>query len=635
MTFRYWRFLVANAWLVLLAPPAVASDQPDSIQRTIHVQDSQGNIHTLQPRSSEQARVYVFLTTECPISASYLPVLNELTTLWDGDRSKVSLYGIWADATTTPTEVAAQREHYGMKFPILLDRDHSIAKALKPTRVPEAFVLDANGRIAYRGRIDDRYREVGRARPAATKHDLAKAVSSLLASEPIAEPRTDAVGCLFESEVTSATASEEVTYNRDIAPILYANCVTCHRQGEVGPFPLETYTDASKRAGQIARIVEEKLMPPWKPAEVHGEFVGQRTLTEEQIATIAKWASAGRAEGRPEDLPPIPRFTSGWRLGEPDLVLEMPEQFEIPAGGPDLFQNFVIPLDLPSDKAIAAADFIPGNPRVVHHALFFLDGNGKARELDDATPGPGYPSFGTPGFLPSGSAGGWSPGKTPRRLPDGLGRRVKKGWDLVLQVHYHPSGKPEVDRSKIALYFVDGKAQIAADIWASNHIHDIPPGERDYRLNATYEIPSDLTMLGVVPHMHLLGRTMKATAVLPDGTRKQLIEIPDWDFNWQDDYRFASPIHLPAGTRLEVEATYDNSEDNPSNPSSPPKRVTWGEGTTDEMLYCFFLVTTKESRDLNRILGDVLKHEIVGQIIGRSLNGRRVRQPGDPARDLN
>jgi hypothetical protein len=260
----------------------------------------------------------------------------------------------------------------------------------------------------------------------------------------------------------------------------------------------------------------------------------------------------------------------------------------------------------------------------VHHALFFLDGSGEARKLDAATPEPGYGTFGTPGFLPAGSAGGWSPGKTPRRLPDGLGRRLKKDWDLVLQVHYHPSGKPETDRSKVALYFADNDATIAADVWASSHVHDIPPGESDYRLSASYTLPETVQLLGAVPHMHLLGRSMTAKAVLPDGTERELI-LPDWDFNWQDDYRFAESIRLPAGTRLHVDATYDNSDDNPSNPHFPPQRVLWGEGTGDEMLYCFFLVATDEPEAMRAVLLDRMKQEALGQITGRLLSGRGLR----------
>jgi hypothetical protein len=394
---------------------------------------------------------------------------------------------------------------------------------------------------------------------------------------------------------------------------LFANCVTCHREGEVGPFALTSYQDAAKRAKQIVRVVDRGLMPPWKAAETHGEFEGQRTLTSRQIEVLKAWTDAGRAEGSPSELPALPQFSSGWRLGEPDLIVEMQDEFEVPADGPDLFQNFVIPIDIPEDKLVAVADFIPGNPRIVHHCLLLLDSNHVARKLDSMTPEPGYPSFGDPGFLPTGSIGGWSPGKTPRRLPNQLGRYLKKGSDLVVQIHYHPNGKVEKDRSKIGIYFVDKPAGVAVAIWASAFTHDIPPGESNYRVAASYTLPTDVLMLGCVPHMHLLGREMRAVAKLPDGTQRQLIHVPDWDFNWQDEYHFARPFKMPKGTQLDVEAFYDNSSDNPSNPSSPPQRVTWGEGTTDEMLYCFFFVATDDSRETPLLMRDVLKREILGK----------------------
>jgi hypothetical protein len=398
---------------------------------------------------------------------------------------------------------------------------------------------------------------------------------------------------------------------------LFANCVICHRDGEVGPFPLTRYEDAAKRAKQIARVVEQRLMPPWKAAETHGEFEGQRTLTDRQIETLKAWAGGERAEGSAADLPAVPRFSLGWRLGAPHLVLEMQSDFEVPAEGPDVFQNFVIPIDIPENKLVAAVDFAPGNPRVVHHALLFLDLNHAGRKLDDRTPEPGYASFGNPGFMPTGSIGGWSPGKTPRRLANGLGRYLQKGSDLVMQVHYHPTGKREIDRSKVGVYFVDKPQNVAVDVWAAAFSHEIPPGEKNYRLTASYTLPSEVRMLGVVPHMHLLGRELRATAMLPDGTQRSLIHIPQWNFNWQDDYRFAEPFNLPEGTRLEVEAVYDNSSDNPSNPSSPPRHVAWGETTTDEMLYCFFLVSPEDRSDLIPLVTDVLTREVKAKTAAR------------------
>jgi hypothetical protein len=275
----------------------------------------------------------------------------------------------------------------------------------------------------------------------------------------------------------------------------------------------------------------------------------------------------------------------------------------------------VIPIPTTDDKLVAAAEFRPGNARVAHHAVLFLDHTGTARKLDAKTPEPGYPNFGGPGFLPSGALGGWSVGNTARPLPDGMGRYLKKGSDLVLQMHYHPTGKVETDRSEIALYFVKKpvaeslkeKAKLVGSIWLQNNQIDIPAGEKRYERTAQYTLPNDVTMVGVVPHMHLLGKSMTVVATAPDGTSQTLIDVPNWLYNWQDEYYYERPFRLKAGTVLKVTATFDNSTGNPSNPSSPPKRVTYGEGTLDEMLFCFFLLTADRAEDLVGTVLDNLK----------------------------
>ncbi|MEW4453215.1 redoxin domain-containing protein [Bremerella sp. JC817] len=585
-------------------------------------QDSQGNVHAISPSSRKAARVYVFVTGECPISRTYFPVLNDLYKSWGKNEGDVELIGIWADVTQSPQDVAQFAKDFSIEFPILLDRDASLGKALKPTTVPEAFVLNHHGEVEYHGRIDDRFLQLGARKPEPSEDTLKLAVDNVVAGLKVVISETKPVGCFYELPPARKPAEAELTFNRDIAPILNANCVVCHREGEVGPFTLTSYMDAAKRARQIARVVDQKLMPPWKAAQTHGEFEGQRTLTDHEIETIKQWAKSDRAEGEAADLPPLPTFASDWALGEPDLVLEMPVDFTVPAGGPDIFQNFVIPYDVPENKLVATVEFKPGDASVVHHSLLFLDNSGRARKLDEKTPEPGYSTFGGPGFAPAGSIGGWSPGKMPRRLPDGLGRMMDKGFDLVMQIHYHPSGKETIDRSKVGIYFVDKPKNEAFAIWTSNFDLDIPAGEANYRAKAVYKLPTDVTMLSCIPHMHLLGQQMTVTAQLPDGTTKQLIDVPQWDFNWQDEYMFAEPFKLPAGTKLEVVARFDNSSENPSNPSTPPQRVTFGEETTDEMLYCFFLVATEDPNMVPLVEGDVLTQEVMRRAAYRLRKGR-------------
>jgi len=403
--------------------------------------------------------------------------------------------------------------------------------------------------------------------------------------------------------VAGPGAAEEITYNKHVARILWDNCATCHRPGEVGPFSLLTYEDAAKRADFIHEITASRRMPPWKPEPGFGEFHDARRLTDDQIELIRQWTEAGAPEGDAADLPPQPEFAQGWQLGEPDLVLEMPEEFSIPADARDIYRCFVIPINNDTFKSVAAVEFRPGNRKVVHHAIFYLDDSGQARQKDEADEGLGYTSFGGPGFLPSGSLGGWAPGTTPVRLPDGLAKYMKPKSDLALQIHYHPSGKPETDRSLLGVYFAKEPVErYVTGIPLINLRLNIPPGESRHRVTASQTLPVDIMAVGIFPHMHLLGREMKVTAVLPDGTVEPMIWVKDWDFNWQDQYRYREVRRLPKGTRLELEAFYDNTADNPVNPNDPPKEVRWGEQTTDEMCLCTVQVYTEKPGDVRELV---------------------------------
>lgn len=353
---------------------------------------------------------------------------------------------------------------------------------------------------------------------------------------------------------------------------------------------MTSFADAAKRSKQIAAVTDSRLMPPWKAAADFGRFVDERRLSDAQIALLAKWSEAGAPLGNPADLPPPQTFPDGWMLGKPDIVLAMPSPFAVPAGGADIYRAFDLPVDLPEDTYISAVEFRPGARTVVHHSLFFLDNTGEARKRTAAnTDGqPGYTSFGGIGFLPSGGLGGWAPGATAYRLPDGTGRLLKKNSDVVLQVHYHPDGRPHQDQCQLALYLAKTPVtrRIISFPLGTRQI-DIPAGDKQYVREIHITAPLPITLTGVTPHMHLLGREMKVTATRPDGQVIPLIWINDWDFRWQDQYRYVEPIHLPVGTRIDMKVTYDNSDDNPANPSSPPRRVTYGEQTTDEMCLCF------------------------------------------------
>jgi len=388
------------------------------------------------------------------------------------------------------------------------------------------------------------------------------------------------------------------TFNHDIAPILYRNCSGCHRPGQVAPFSLLTYQDAAKRAAIIAAVTTRGYMPPWKAEPGYGHFQDERRLTDAQIALLKDWSTDGAPEGDPKEKPALPEFASGWLAGKPDAVYTASEPFQIPADGRDRFQCFVIPLNADTDRYVKTVEFHPGNPRVVHHALFFLDTTGEARRLDAATPEPGYPCFGGPRVAITGGLGGWAPGATPQPLPPGMAQIVEKGADLVMQIHYHPSGKPENDQSSVGLTYTERPQKGLAGILEGNARIDIQAGDASYPVTSSLVLPQDVELIGITPHAHWLAKEMNVEARLPDGKVEPLIRIADWDFNWQGTYRYSAPVKLPKGTRIEMRYTFDNSAANPRNPSSPPKRVRFGEQTTDEMAFCFFQVALPRPEDV-------------------------------------
>jgi len=388
------------------------------------------------------------------------------------------------------------------------------------------------------------------------------------------------------------------TFNKDIAPILYQNCATCHRSGEVAPFLLLTYADAAKKAALLATVTEKRVMPPWKAEPGYGSFANERRLSEQQIALIREWAKAGAPEGDAKDKPAPPTFSNGWEAGQPDKVLTMSHKFEVAPDGPDQYRCFVLPLDTAQDVYLSGMEFRPGNRRVVHHALVFADTTGTARKLAADAPDGGYACFGGPKFPPAGLLGGWAPGASPPPDSPSLAQLVRQGTDIVVQIHYHPSGKAEEDQSALGLKFSGPPTKGRAGIILSSRRIAIPAGDAHYVVKTSVTVPRDVEVFGITPHAHYLGKDIQVNAVLPDGTIQHLIRIEDWDFNWQGQYRDKEPMHLPLGTRIELEYVYDNSENNPHNPSHPPVPVTWGEETKNEMAVLFLGVVLPSPADV-------------------------------------
>jgi formylglycine-generating enzyme required for sulfatase activity len=581
----------------------LAAHSPQPFPRTV---DVNGVIQQPGSHRGTRATVFVFLATHCPISNSYIPELNRLHARSSSKR--VEFYGIVCDQHTTPQNAAEHQRKYDIHFPVFLDTAGTFQRRFNPTHTPQAVVVNSMGKVVYSGRIDDRYRELARPRPRAQRRELIDALQAVTAGRQPKVVHAKPVGCLLEP-VDDTVTSQDITFCRDVAPIIFANCVSCHRTGEATPFPLATYSDVRRRATQVLDVVKRRIMPPWKPKPGFGHFLNEQRLSEEEIELIRKWVANGAPPGDRADLPATPRFAKGWQLGKPDLIIEMPESFDVPADGPDIYQHFVLSTGFTEDRLVAAFEYRPGNASVVHHSWLYFDDRGEARKLDAKDPAPGYSRFGGPGFVPAGNLGGWGPGGSPRRLPDGMGRPIPKHSDLVLQIHYHPTGKPERDRSRIGLYFAPRTSKRrVAEIMVADVDLEIPAGAKLHLYRASYTLPVDTTLLDTSPHMHLLGRKIQISATTPSGRVVPLIRIDDWNFYWQDHYVYRKPIRLPSGTRLDLVARYDNSQGNPHNPNSPPRTVRFGERSDDEMGLCYFQVITDRAADLDTLTQHASSH---------------------------
>lgn len=574
---------------------------------------STGPTISLDQMVGAKGTVYVFLSTECPISNGYTPTLNRLTR--DLLDKGIEFLGVNPNVGQGLKEIELHRIRYELVMPVVRDPGARLAESLGITHCPEVIVFDGAGRAVYRGRIDDRYtRRGGAPKPVFNTHDLEVVLDKLAAGETVAPIETEVVGCPVVTRRPDESASSSdapVTFTRDIARVLQRNCQECHREGGVWPFALDTYDDAVLWADDLVTFTENGAMPPWKLVAGHGEFQSPRLMNDADKKTLAEWVRLGCPKGDAADLPAPMSYPEGWQLGEPDVILAMAEPYELEAEGPDEYRHFVIPTNFDRDVFVTAIEIAIGNPRVDHHTIVFLDPTGVSKKLDAADPSPGYvTSGGWPGYIAPGALGGWAPGLKTTPLPEGVARIIPKGSNIVLQMHYHKSGRPESDLTKIGLYFAKEKPKRLLRDIAITPLSalpmlqslpivagKIPAGEAEFTVRQSLYVPEDIQLITARPHMHLIGKEMKVTAHLPDGTVKPLIYIRNWDFNWQENYAYAEPVLLPKDTRLDLVAVFDNSADNPANPHEPPQDIGWGEETTDEMAFCFFeLVPTRDAR---------------------------------------
>lgn len=570
--------ILITCLLVLGATPWAAADTIEEFTLPSH----RGVEWSLDDAADSQFVVVAFLGTECPLAKLYGPRLSELQERY-ADRG-VAFVGINANTQDSMTEITAYVARHKISFPMLKDVGNKVADQFRAERTPEVFLLDADRRVRYRGRIDDQYL-VGLSRDKVQRQDLAIAIDELLAGRSVSVAVTEPLGCHI-GRVRQFTPHGDVTWSKEIVRIFNNRCLECHRTGEVAPFTLTCYEDVIGWEDTILEVIADNRMPPWFANPKHGTFSNDARLTNEEKQLIQTWIRNGMPEGDRAHLPEPPEFAEGWRIPKPDQVIRIrDEAFEIPAEGVVDYQYFRVDPGWTEDKFVVAAEARPDNVAVVHHIIAYVirpgaDGRrGKDRRM----------------------MVGYAPGSTPQILDEGTAMHVKAGSQIVFEMHYTPNGTRQTDLSHIGLKFTDKQnvKRLLRGGAAINHDFEIPPGASNHTVEANYRSRRDELLLEMTPHMHVRGKSFRYEAFYPDGKHEVLLDVPNYDFNWQLSYKLAKPRLLPKGTRIHCVAAYDNSKANLVNPD-PTKPIRWGDQSWEEMMIGFFtVVDANEPRNVS------------------------------------
>jgi beta-lactamase regulating signal transducer with metallopeptidase domain/peroxiredoxin len=533
--------------------------------------DYLGKEHSLADLADREVVVVAFLGIECPVSKLYGPRLESLAEKY---RSRgVAVVGVDANQQDTPTELAHYARRHNVTFPLLKDPANRVADRFRAKRTPEAFVLDRDRKVRYWGRIDNQF-GVGYARQEATEHYVASAIDDLLAGRPVSVPRVDSVGCHI-GRVSRTPPKGDVTYANPISRVIDRRCVECHREGGIAPFALTSYEAVAAWAETIREVVQDGRMPPWHANPKYGHFANDGRMPDAEKDLLYQWVANGVPQGS-GDVPPPREFAEGWALGPPDLLLTLPEPITIPPTGVVDYQYVSVDPGFTEGKWVRASEIHPGARSVVHHIVVFISPPGGDPILKER--GIGFEMAGT-----------YVPGSPPMRLDEGVARYVPAGSTFVFQIHYTPDGTPRQDQSQIGLYFADPATvrrtmQTGA---AANLDFEIPPEADNYRVEAAHQFSHDMELHTLAPHMHYRGKSFRAEVTYPNGSREVLLDVPRYDFNWQNTYKFSQPRFIPEGAVLRCVAHFDNSADNLANPD-PTQAVRWGEQTWNEMMIGYF-----------------------------------------------
>ncbi len=568
--------LLLLAAAAMLLPAAVRADTPPTqIGKSIDpfaLEDTAGKTWSLADLKDKKAVVVIFVGTQCPINNAFLPRLAEMYRTY-ADKG-VQFLAVNANHQDTPKRLADHAKEFAIPFPVLRDPGAAVADRFGARRTPEAFILDGERKVRYQGRIDDQF-GLGYQRPQPTRHDLAAALDEVLAGKKVSQAATPVAGCLI-GRAARPKGPATVTYTKHVARIVRDRCQECHRPGQIGPMPLLTYDDVSSWSDMIREVIEEKRMPPWHAAPGHLKFKNDRSLSKADRDTLLSWIDQGCPKGDAKDLPGSRKYAEGWYIGKPDAVFTMPTVVTVPAKAPKggvPYKYFTVPTNFDEDRWIQAAEAKPGNKAVVHHIIVYVFAKDTGRSLADG--------------IGSGMLVAYAPGDLGVAYPAGAAKKIPKDATLVFQVHYTPNGVAQTDRSSVGLVFA--KAPPRSEVKTkgiANYGLRIPPGAGNHKVTSAFKFAKDATLWALLPHMHLRGKSFEYRAVYPDGKKELLLSVPRYDFGWQASYVLQQPLRLPAGTRIECTAHYDNSKDNPYNPD-PTATVGWGEQTWHEMMIGF------------------------------------------------
>jgi len=602
---------VALSAILLTAGLAPAAELSSSVGQSIDdftLKDFRGKAHSLSDFKGQPV-VVIFMGTECPLAKLYGPRMQQLSEEFDG----AAFLGVNSNRQDSVTELDAHARNHGIKFPLLKDLGNKVADAFGATRTPQVYLLDKDHVVRYQGRIDGQYTfgaGVGYSQPKLNRRDLAEALTEVMAGKEVSVAVTEAKGCII-GRVRDVDEDAKVTYSNQMARLFNQRCVECHREGQIAPFAMTNYDEVAGWGEMIAEVVREQRMPPWHADPAHGKFSNENTLTQDEKEMVFAWVDAGCPEGDRADLPEAPVFTEGWTLPrEPDQIVYIgDEAVDIKAEGVEDYRYYNVDPGFTEDKWVRIAECMPGNPGVVHHIIVFVsppnDSRFAGREVSEEEKNLSLrerkklarerrkkreasrsrrrsEDRDVAGF---GFLAGFAPGTRPLDLGPGYAKKVPAGSKLVFQMHYTPNGSPQKDRSSIGLIFEDPKkvTHQLSTTNASYHALEIPPHESNYVVEARKTFRRDTTMVSLFPHMHVRGKSFKYEVTYPDGKQEVLLDVPQYDFNWQNSFILAEPKTFPAGTEMLCTAVFDNSEENLYNPN-PDETVRWGDQTWEEMM---------------------------------------------------